>query len=272
MNREFNSLLAENAKLNHNFDKKNQRNLYDGKITLTHAKSEIYDYFSLQFFDDIIFNDDLVSNLTRELSLIVSFFKNKYRISRKDNILIIGVGNEGLSADSLGAKCLKNLEITKHLIDNNITCRKKGNLSAISSSVSGITGIESYQIISGVVEKTTPKMIIAIDTLATKSVDKLQKIIEISDKGISPGAGVNNAKRELSEVSLGIPTLAIGVPLVIYARDIVFEAIRDSATTFNNEYVKKINSLIITPKEIDLTVEHFAKVIGQGINLSVHGH
>lgn len=270
MNRNFNTLLMENGKLNTEFKEKKSKYVCDNTILFSHSKNELYDYFSLQIFDDIFFNDCLINDLTKELSKIINYFKIKYRISKKDNILAVGIGNEGLSADSLGAKTLKTLDITKHLIDNNIKCHKKGNLSAIAGSVSGITGIESYQIISSVVEKTMPKFIIAIDTLATKSTDKLQKIIEVSDKGIYPGGGVNNTKKELSQNTLGIPTIAIGIPLVIYAKDIIIEAIKDNPCQFDNNYIKKITDLIITPKEIDLSVEHFSKIIGGGINIAVH--
>ena len=155
--------------------------------------------------------DKIVEVIAKELSKVVD-----KHIQKQEEIMIVGLGNLYSTPDSLGSRVVNEVEITRHIklylpqyIDENTR-----SISAISPGVLGTTGIESAEIIRGIVDKIKPKMIIAIDSLCSKSVSRINKSIQISDTGIVPGGGVGNARDELSEKTLGIPVIALGVPTV----------------------------------------------------------
>jgi spore protease len=204
------------------------------------------------------------------LSQIFKELLKKYRINKDDNVLVVGIGNEGMTADALGAKTLRFLEITEHFYKEGIMERGKGRLSCIAGFVPGVTGITSFDVIKGVAEQVEPSVIIAVDTLATRYADRLARVIQISDSGITPGSGVGNARRSLDALSLGVPVIAVGVPFVIYAKNI---AIAEAERSAENEKAseEKFNDLVLTPKDVDLSVDAYARIIAAGINQAVHG-
>lgn len=162
------------------------------------------------------------------------------------------------------------------------------SISVISPGVLGTTGIETAEMIRGIVDKVKPKMIIAIDSLCSKNVDRINKSIQISDTGIVPGAGVGNARDELSEKSLGIPVIALGVPTVVEMAsitndclDLFIEDLQKKAES--NDVLNKLKdednyqrikdalipndyNFIVTPKEIDDLIDSMKDVIARGIN------
>lgn len=150
--------------------------------------------------------DKIVEVISKELASIVD-----KHIQKNEEIMIVGLGNLYSTPDSLGSRVVNEVEITRHIklylpqyIDENTR-----SISAISPGVLGTTGIESAEIIRGIVDKVKPKMILAIDSLCSKSVSRINKSVQISDTGIVPGGGVGNARDELSEKTLGIPVVAI---------------------------------------------------------------
>ena len=176
------------------------------------------------------------------------------------SVLVVGVGNRGLVADSLGVEALKHLKIV---------CSKGENiLCSIAPSVKGVTGIESYRIVKSVVEELRPALVICIDTLATKSVGYLSSLVQISPKGIIPGAGVNNSQKPLTKETLGVPVVAIGVPLVIYAKEMVYSLMKENAVAISNE----LQNLVMTSKEVDFFVDSYARIIGGAINGIIYGN
>lgn len=164
-------------------------------------------------------------------------------------------------------------------------------VSAISPGVLGTTGIETQEILKGIVENVKPKLIIVIDSLASKSIDRISSSVQISDTGIVPGAGVGNKRKELSKETLGVPVIAIGIPTVVDAAtitndclDLFIEKLQDEAKS--NEYLNQLKeennyqeikdtllpknfNLIVTPKEIDELIINMTEVIAMGINKSL---
>lgn len=129
----------------------------------------------------------------------------------EDEVLVVGLGNENLVVDSLGSKVIDNIEVTRHIkkyYPEYLGENERG-ISAISPGVMGLTGIETIEIIKGIVENTHPKLVIAIDSLASRSIDRISKSIQISDTGIVPGGGVQNRQKTLNKESLGVPVIAI---------------------------------------------------------------
>ena len=189
------------------------------------------------YFDKI--NAKIVKILTHELKIL--FKKNKIT---NDDVLVIGLGNENLISDSLGPLTIKNIKVTGYM-DN---IRK---IYATSTSIKYLTGIDSFIYIKSLVSNLKPKLLIIIDSLVTSSIERLNKTIQISDTGISPGSGVNINSKEINKYSMGIPVISIGVPTVI---DISY--LIDS----------KLSNTLVTPKDIDVTIMEVSKIISTSIN------
>ncbi len=154
-------------------------------------------------------------------------FLNELKIKRDDSCLVVGLGNWNVTPDSLGPAVVENLLITKHLFALAPETVEDGfrPVSAISPGVMGLTGIETSDIIDGVIKKTKPDFVIAIDALASRSINRINTTIQISDTGIHPGSGVGNKRKEISVQTLGIPVIAIGIPTVIDAVTIASDSI-----------------------------------------------
>lgn len=181
---------------------------------------EIGDYTTI-YFDDITDN----TNYDKVLKVMINELSKMLKDSKiKDNYscMIIGLGNERSTADALGVMSAKKVTITKHIYD--ITGALEDGFritTCLIPGVMGTTGIETSDIISSVVNKVRPDFIIVIDALASGSIDRLLKTIQITNTGINPGSGIGNNRKEISEKIFGIPVIAIGVPTVVEASTIV---------------------------------------------------
>ena len=182
------------------------------------------------------------------------------------NVLVAGLGNRYISSDSLGPMVISKIMVTRHikeympeLIDDDII-----PVSAISPGVLGITGIETNDIIKGVSEKLNPDLIIVVDALATSNPKRIHTVIQITDTGINPGSGVGNNRKEISQNTLNVPVIAIGVPTVC---DLLSIAKSVSGSADIDGYG---NDFFVTPKEIDKLSSSMAEVISCGINLCLH--
>lgn len=218
----------------------------------------------------------------------------------KDNsvILIVGLGNWNITPDALGPKVIEKIMVTRHMTEFLPEQVDEGvrSVCALSPGVLGITGIETSEIILGVVNRVKPDLVIAIDALASRKLERVNTTIQIADTGINPGSGVGNNRKELSEKSLGIPVIAIGVPTVVDAAtmandtiDLVIDNLIKESKGENQFYemLKNINreekmalisevlsphmgDLMVTPKEIDGFIEDISDVIADGLNISMH--
>ena len=144
--------------------------------------------------------------LSEELKEII----NKH-IESKDDILVVGLGNIYVTPDSLGPKVINDIDVTRHIIKYlpQYIDENSRPVSAISPGVLGTTGIETLEILEGVVKEIKPKLLIVIDALASRSIERISSTIQLSDTGIVPGAGVGNTRKEISKNTLGIPVIAI---------------------------------------------------------------
>jgi spore protease len=219
------------------------------------------------------------------------------KLEKSMTALVVGLGNSNITPDALGPMVISKLMITRHLkelvpdsIDEDIR-----PVAAISPGVLGTTGIETGEIIKGVVEKIKPNLIICIDALASRKMERVNRTIQIGDTGISPGSGVGNKRMEISQRTLGIPTIAIGVPTVVDAAtmandtiDLAIDEMTKQATSGGEFYnmlrsIDKnekqrmieeilnpyIGNLMVTPKEVDLVIDSLSKVIANGINIAL---
>ena len=226
--------------------------------------------------------------LTSELSKILD-----KHVTRKEEMLVVGLGNVYVTPDSLGPKVINEIDVTRHIIkympqyiDENTR-----NVCAIAPGVLGTTGMETLEILKGVVENVKPKIVIVIDSLASRSIERISSSLQIADTGIVPGAGVGNARAELSEKTLGIPVIAIGIPTVVELATIVSEGIdifidKLQEKAQSNEYLNNLQkndkyeevkdalnvgeyNMIVTPKEIDDLIENMKDIVARGINQTI---
>ena len=153
--------------------------------------------------EDIQKASDIVAN---ELRKIIDIHTEK-----QEDILVVGLGNIYVTPDALGPKVINEIEVTRHIINYLPQYVEEGTrmVSAISPGVLGTTGIETLEILEGIVNEIKPKMLIVIDALASRSIERISSTIQISDTGIVPGAGVGNKRKEISKNTLGIPVIAI---------------------------------------------------------------
>lgn len=270
-------------------------------------------YYTLSFNQDIN-----ISEIENTKEVFVKYLNNLLKESNiRENYkcLVIGLGNKKSTPDALGPCVIERIMVTNHLVDINSDIRK---VCAIAPGVTGVTGIETMDMINGIVGVSKPDFVIVIDALASSSIARVNHTIQMNNTGISPGSGVGNSRKEISIETLNIPVIAIGVPTVVDAATLVtdtvsflekhyayqldyqkkpanklavgsvnylnkdIEVLEDEKQnllgmigTLNEDELKMLFSevltpigynLMVTPKEIDFTLEKFASLIGLGIN------
>ena len=221
-------------------------------------------YITIEFDDvtDIENKDRVINVLTKVLKNILKIDKDSYGI-------IIGLGNDKSTPDSLGPLVINDIVVTNHLYEIGEMSENFKRLSAISPGVTGETGIETSEIIESIVNKVNPDYLVIIDSLASKSIERLNKTIQITDTGIQPGSGIGNKRKEISQDTLGIPVIAIGVPTVVDAAVIVGDTIDFiyKNYAFNKEYMKNPKSKLSSQvnylkKEIKENKEEKKELLG----------
>lgn len=231
-------------------------------------------------------------------NLLANEIKALGNLKKNDTVLVIGLGNRSVTPDALGPEVISCLMVTRHMLEYLPEHMPEGirSVCAVSPGVLGITGIETGEIVRGVTEKIKPDLVICIDALAARSIERISRTIQLCDTGIAPGAGVGNKRRALNRETLGVPVIAIGVPTVIDAATITADslgAVTDSlsqSADSGSELYKMLSSIdrdeqfklikealypsvgdfIVTPKDVDLMIEKTAKIVANGINLALH--
>ena len=217
--------------------------------------------------------------LRRELCGMIEGFK-------VSTCLIAGLGNRAVTPDSLGPKTAERVFVTRHINENlpGVFGFELPSVAAAVPGVLGTTGIETVEILEGIVKRIEPDLVIAIDSLASRRASRISSTIQLSDAGIEPGAGVGNIRRGLNRQILGVPVISIGVPLVVCAATITHDVLAAAcersgmhiSETELDELIHRISderteSLIVTPKDIDCIVEDMSGVLSEGINKALFG-
>lgn len=244
----------------------------------------------LRYHDQELF-ENTCKELAKELVRII-------QLGEKATVLVVGLGNWNVTPDALGPKVVSSLMVTRHLLEYVPEQVDEGvrPVCAIAPGVLGITGMETGEIIRGIVDRIKPDLIIAIDALASRKMERVSTTIQLADTGISPGSGVGNKRMELSRNTLGVPVIAIGVPTVVDAATMANDAIdlvidnmiqqAPQGSEFYNmlkeidrnqkyELIQEvlqpyIGNLVVTPKEVDDIIERISKVIANGLNIALH--
>ena len=208
-------------------------------------------------------------------------------------LLIVGLGNTSVTPDALGPMAVSNVVVTRHIKENMLDLYKEfqlGEVAAISPGVLGQTGVESAEIIKGVVGKIQPTAVIAIDALMSRKMSRLAATVQLSDTGITPGSGLNNSRSEISEQTIGIPVIAVGMPTVIDAATLACDVVeqaenrrdvsdpradRSEQDQSRYELIRQSLSpyemnLVVTPKHVDSIIQKAARLLGYSINRAMH--
>lgn len=199
----------------------------------------------------------------------------------QQSVLVVGLGNQDITADSLGPRAVGNLHMTRHVIREyglkSSSHMKMHQISGIIPGVMAQTGMETLEIVQGVVSETKPDVVIAIDALAARSTARLNRTIQITDTGISPGSGVGNHREGLNEENLSVRVIGIGVPTVVDAATIVHDSMASLLDALEEEEQKefleemispKLYTMFVTPKDVDETVRYLSFTISEGLNLA----
>ena len=205
----------------------------------------------------------------REVSEALAVYLQELLGTKEErSVLVVGLGNREVTPDALGPEVVGNLRITRHVVkEYGKAAFEKEKVHMVSGIVPGVmaqTGMETLEIVRGVVEETQPDVVVAIDALAARSSKRLNRTIQISDAGIHPGAGVGNHRHSLTRETIGVPVVAIGVPTVVDAATIVYDAVRD-----RNAVPPGLNSMFVTPKDIDETIKHLSFTISEALNIAL---
>ena len=201
-------------------------------------------------------------------------------------VLVVGLGNRTVTPDALGPRTVERVLVTRHMdgcLPQDVSERLR-SVCAAAPGVLGVTGIETAEVLRGMVEHVRPDAMIAVDALAARSSQRICSTIQIADTGITPGSGVGNHRKALTAQTLGIPVIAVGVPMVVYASTIARDAMGylsaiDGASEADEERLaacvervvtQRLGDLIVTPREVDALVERMAGIVAEGINLALH--
>lgn len=252
-------------------------------------------YITLEAPDMADSDEDYHKEISEQLAEIL---KELMPIEKKElAVLIVGLGNREVTPDALGPRVVDNMMITRHIIQKfgkyAFGLKRNHQISSIVPGVMAQTGMETVEIIKGILEETTPDYIIAVDALAARSTKRLNRTIQITDTGISPGSGVGNHRHALNQESMGIPVIAIGIPTVVDAVTIVSDTMNNLVLAMEEtkrlegigksisqleeaekyELIRELlspnlNAMFVTPKDIDESVKRLSYTISEGINMA----
>ena len=204
------------------------------------------------------------------------------------SVLVAGLGNRSVTPDALGPRTVERVLVTRHMdgcLPQDISGRMT-SVCAAAPGVLGVTGIETAEVLRGMTQHVRPDVVIAIDALAARSSQRICSTIQIADTGITPGSGVGNHRKALTKQTLGVPVIAVGVPMVVYASTIASDAMRDLiradgaceseedeerlSASVERVVSSRLGDLIVTPRDVVALAERMAGILAEGINLALH--
>ena len=220
----------------------------------------IYTTIEVPPFTDNLRDEELISTVAENLSSL---------IPTKGSALVVGLGNREITPDALGPKSVSGVLATRQI--GTELARVAGiegvrSVSVISPGVLGQTGVEAFDLLHAISKEINPNFVIAVDALASRYLRRLGCTVQMSDSGIEPGAGVGNARREISRKTLGVPVIALGVPTVVDAATLVSDLTEGKGEVVSPDG----RQMIVTPREIDLLIDRASALIADSINRALH--
>lgn len=208
------------------------------------------------------YHQEISKELAKHLRQIIP------KATEEQSVLVVGLGNRDVTPDALGPNVINNMMITRHIIrEYGKAAYGSNKVNVISGIVPGVmaqTGMETAEIVKGIVEETHPDLVIVIDALAARSTKRLNRTIQITNTGIQPGSGVGNHRNAISEEVLGIPVIAIGIPTVVDAATIVNDAMDNLLNSMS-----ELNNMYVTPKDVDETIKRLSFTVSEALNMAL---
>lgn len=208
------------------------------------------------------YHQEISKELAKHLRQIIP------KATEEQSVLVVGLGNRDVTPDALGPNVINNMMITRHIIrEYGKAAYGNNKVNVISGIVPGVmaqTGMETAEIVKGIVEETHPDLVIVIDALAARSTRRLNRTIQITNTGIQPGSGVGNHRNAISEEVLGIPVIAIGIPTVVDAATIVNDAMDNLLNSMS-----ELNNMYVTPKDVDETIKRLSFTVSEALNMAL---
>ncbi len=252
-------------------------------------------YITIELPDPSLISQEAYEEACRSCAKALSGLIKDFNV---DSTLVLGLGNRNITPDALGPKTVDSVLVTRHLLEympEEIDSRLK-SVCAIAPGVLGLTGVETGEIVKGVCDKVKPTLVIAIDALCSRCISRINNTIQLTDTGITPGAGVGNRRMSINQQELGVPVIAIGVPTVVDAATIAGDTIdkiieslkvgakenlplykllstlaeEDKYSMIKDVLTPDHGDFVVTPKEIDSEVADIAEIIANGINIALH--
>lgn len=295
---ESDNVEVQGVSLKEDYDEKREIKVTTVKIETENGakvmRKPVGTYITMEAPNMAVPDEDYHDEISGELAKFLARFIKK---DKEDfSVLVVGLGNRKVTPDALGPYVVDNLNITRHIVkEYGKYAMGEENVHLVSAIVPGVmaqTGMETVEIIKGIVRETKPDMMIAVDALAARSSKRLNRTIQITDTGINPGSGVGNHRNAITKDTVGIPVVAIGVPTVVDAATIVNDTMEnlilalESSETLRGvgvvmqgynaaekyELVKELisphlNGLFVTPKDIDETVKRISYTISEALNM-----
>ncbi|MFI3252347.1 MAG: GPR endopeptidase [bacterium] len=246
-------------------------------------------YYTLTTSTFVNLDHDKMEGVVNKVSSILNEILKERNFEFRDSVLIMGLGNRGITPDNLGPNVCDNIFVSKHLIDLGYKEPSLGYVSSVTPGVMAQTGMESSDILEALVRMYKPKLVVVIDALASRSIHRVNQTIQITEAGINPGSGVGNKRKGINKKSLGCDVIAIGVPTVVDVSSIVNDSLeyiynmsnssdKRSMSTFMNNKKTFINDVLgesninfmVTPKEIDEIMNMLAECLSASLNKVFH--
>lgn len=237
-------------------------------------------YITMEMQNLVLPDEEYHHVVAEELSKYVGNVLQMDKDKEDYTVLVVGLGNRDVTPDALGPHTVECLNVTRHIVKEYgkyaMGEEAVNMVSAIAPGVMAQTGMESYEIIKGIVETTKPDAVIVVDALAARNTKRLNRTIQIADTGIHPGSGVGNHRNEISKETLGIPVIAIGVPTVVDAATIVRDTMENLLSTLETDdkyemmqelIAPHLYGMFVTPKDIDESIDRIGATIAEGLNL-----
>lgn len=239
-------------------------------------------------------HDNLSEIFAQELENLIDFDSIRPHSNLEPTIFVVGLGNWNATPDALGPQVLNHLMVTRHLYQEAPPELRRGMrpVCALSPGVLGLTGVQTAEIIKGVIGMVQPHLVIAIDALAARQVDRLANTIQISNTGIAPGSGIGKDRMAINQETMNVPVIAVGVPTVVHAMTIVYDAMdmilqenflssvekerlrhideREKKRMIGNILGNHMGGLIVSPKGVDELILDVGRIIAGGLNVTLH--
>lgn len=237
-------------------------------------------YITMEMANLVLPDEEYHHVVAEELSKYVGNVLHMDKDKEDYTVLVVGLGNRDVTPDALGPHIVECLNVTRHIVKEYgkyaMGEEAVNMVSVIAPGVMAQTGMESYEIIKGIVETTKPDAVIVVDALAARNTKRLNRTIQIADTGIHPGSGVGNHRNEISKETLGVPVIAIGVPTVVDAATIVRDTMENLLSTLETDdkyemmqelIAPHLYGMFVTPKDIDESIDRIGATIAEGLNL-----